>query len=94
MKITTGGAYWIAQIAFSMRKKNNINEKVCSTDSCAAALSTQLHRDTELRTGRQMDGVHSPDCEELDPNKRKVRRKPKQHRAVVGFIVVLGKYLL
>lgn len=38
-------------------------------------------------------GVHSPDCEELDPSKRQVRRKPKQHRAaVVGFIVVLGKY--
>lgn len=54
----------------------------------------QLHRDTELRTGQQMDGVHSPDCEELDPNKGQVRRKPKQHRAVVGFIVVLGKYLL
>ncbi len=54
----------------------------------------QLHRYTKLRTGEQTDGVHSPDCEELDPNKRQVRRKPKQHRAVVGFIVVLGKYLL
>lgn len=54
----------------------------------------QLRGYTKLRTGEQADCVHSPDCEELDPNKRQVRRKPKQHGVVVGFIVVLGKYLL
>lgn len=54
----------------------------------------QLHGYTKLRTGEQMDGVDSPDCEELDPNKKQVRRKPKQHGVVVGFIVVLSKYLL
>lgn len=43
---------------------------------------------------KRTDGVHSPDCEELDPNKRQARRKPKQHGAVVGFMFVLGKYLL
>lgn len=54
----------------------------------------RLQRYTKLRTWEQTAGVHSPDCDELDPNKTQVRRKPKQHRAVVGFIVVLGKYLL
>lgn len=37
---------------------------------------------------------NSPDCDELDPNRREVRRKPKKHRAVVGFIVVLWAIIL
>lgn len=54
----------------------------------------QFRGHTILYTGEQKDGVHSPDCEELDPNNRQVSKKPKQHGAVVGFIVVLGSYLL
>lgn len=52
-----------------------------------SARTDELHGDTERRTGRQTDGVHSPDCEELDLNKKQVRRKPRKHGAVVGFIV-------
>lgn len=66
-------------------------------DNCATALSARFPSSTDTQNCapvEQTDGIHSPDCEELDPNKRHVRRTPKQHRAVVGFIVVLDKYLL
>lgn len=64
---------------------------MCHCTQCAPSSSTDTQN---CAPGEHTDGVHSPDCEELDPTKRKVRRKPKQHRTVVGFIVVLGKYLL
>lgn len=59
-----------------------------------SARTEQLRGHTVLRTGEHRAGVHSPDCEKLKPNKKQVRRKPKQHRAVVGFMVVLSKYPL
>lgn len=51
-----------------------------------------ISKDTQhCAPGKQADGVHSPDCEEPDPKSRQVRRMPKQHRAVAGFMVgVLG----
>lgn len=41
----------------------------------------------------RLTAFNSPDCWELEPNRREVRIKPKQHRAVVGFIVVLWAIL-
>lgn len=60
---------------------------MCQCAQCAPEPSPRIHNTAR----QQADGVHSPDCEEPDPKSRQVRRKPKQHRAVAGFMVgVLG----
>lgn len=99
MEMTAGGAEFLRQAPHTLVtcvKRTTVMEKCARwiVVPLRSVRADQLRGYTKLRTGEQTDGVHSPDCEELDPNKRQVRRKPKQHRAVVGFIVVLGKYLL
>lgn len=62
-----------------VRKESSGGGKARRVDRCVSALGAR-------------SGVFSPDCAELDPNNRQVRRKPKQRGAVVGFMAVLGSY--
>lgn len=89
------GLMWSVKLQWPYAQRRTVTEKYARwVVVLRSARTNHLRGHTVLRTGEHRVGIHSPDCEKLNPNKRQVRRKPKQHWAVVGFIVVLSKYPL